>query len=260
MTSAVAVMAAEDARVLTDRIKVGVEAVWELITRAYTERAWDALGYSSWDDYCTREFGTTRLRLPREERAEVVASLRESGLSIRAIASATNEPVMTVQNELARVRSRTPEPDVEPDQLADDLIVAEQHLPPLPENYMNIPGGVTPSTPGQTDRMAEALAKAGSAAPVADPPKPVTGLDGKKYQPARPAPKPSQEPATPRRRPLTDAAREIGLDLKNLTSRMERLLADDRFARNKDEVAPHLRHYLVEAIKVCQDLNHQINP
>lgn len=91
----------------------------------------------------------------------------------------------------------------------------EQQLPPLPENYMDVP--------------------------------------------ARPAPKPSQEPAQPRRRALVDAAREIGLDLKNLTSRMERLLADDRFARNKDEVAPHLRHYLIEAIKVCQDLDHQIN-
>jgi len=52
-----------------------------LVKQAYTERAWDALGYASWDEYCTREFGTSRLRLPREERAEVVASLRESGLS-----------------------------------------------------------------------------------------------------------------------------------------------------------------------------------
>lgn len=97
------------ARSLTDRIKAAVEGTWELIKEAYTSRAWAALGYTSWDDYCTREFGTSRLRLPREERAEVVASLRESGLSIRAIASATNEPVMTVQNEIARgVRGRTP--------------------------------------------------------------------------------------------------------------------------------------------------------
>ena len=70
---------ASTARALTDRIKVGVEAVWELITQAYVQRAWDALGYSSWDDYCTREFGTSRLRLRREERAEVVASLRDQG-------------------------------------------------------------------------------------------------------------------------------------------------------------------------------------
>ena len=65
-----------DARAITDQIKTGVEAVWQLITRAYTERAWTALGYSSWDQYCIREFGTSRLRLPREERPEMVASLR----------------------------------------------------------------------------------------------------------------------------------------------------------------------------------------
>lgn len=83
------VLSAEDARVLTDQIKVGVEGVWMLVKQAYELRAWAALGYASWDDYCTREFGTARLRLPREERQEVVASLRDSGLSDRAIESAT---------------------------------------------------------------------------------------------------------------------------------------------------------------------------
>lgn len=71
------------ARDLTDQIKVALGATWELVKQAYEGRAWVALGYDSWDDYCTREFGTSRLRLPREERAEVVASLRESGLSKR---------------------------------------------------------------------------------------------------------------------------------------------------------------------------------
>jgi hypothetical protein len=68
---------------------------------AYMLRASSALGYTSWDDDCTREFGTTRLRLPREERGEVVASLRESGLSIRAIASATGIDKNTVQTDLS---------------------------------------------------------------------------------------------------------------------------------------------------------------
>jgi hypothetical protein len=76
-------LTAEQARFITDHIKTGVERVWELITEAYTGRAWVVLGCESWDEYCTREFGTSRLRLPREERAEVVASLRESGLSNR---------------------------------------------------------------------------------------------------------------------------------------------------------------------------------
>ncbi|MFV8316279.1 hypothetical protein [Mycobacterium sp. 23] len=68
MTGDVDVLVRAEARVLTDQIKTGVVAVWELITRAYTERADAALGYTSWDDYCTREFGTLQLRLPREER------------------------------------------------------------------------------------------------------------------------------------------------------------------------------------------------
>ena len=94
------VATADDARALTDRIKVAVEGVWHLIEQAYTTRAWSALGYASWDDYCTREFGTSRLRLPREERQEVVASLRQSGLSLRAISSATGESKSQIQRDL----------------------------------------------------------------------------------------------------------------------------------------------------------------
>jgi transposase-like protein len=102
---------ADEARVLTDRIKVGVDAVWHLIAEAYQRRAWAALGYSSWDDYTTREFGTSRLRLPREERQEVVASLRESGLSIRAITAATGVAPNTVQSDLRQVSQiDTPDP------------------------------------------------------------------------------------------------------------------------------------------------------
>jgi len=92
---------AEAARHLTDRIKVALEGTWILIQEAYHSRAWDALGYGSWDEYCTREFGTSRLRLPREERQEVVVSLRESGLSERSIASATGLGRGTVQRELS---------------------------------------------------------------------------------------------------------------------------------------------------------------
>lgn len=96
----VALCTPEEARIITDRIKVAVEAAWELIVQAYQARAWAALGYSSWDDYCTREFGTARIRLPREERPEVVASLRDAGLSIRAIQAATGISQPTVIKDL----------------------------------------------------------------------------------------------------------------------------------------------------------------
>jgi hypothetical protein len=98
--SSVVQLDAERARRLTDQIKVTVEGAWQLITEAYESRAWAALGYSSWDDYCTREFGTARLKLPREERQEVVASLREQGMSTRAIAAATGVHHSTVADDL----------------------------------------------------------------------------------------------------------------------------------------------------------------
>jgi len=107
MATELALPTEQQARTLTDRIKVAVEGTWLLIQEAYTSRVWAVLGYESWDTYCSAEFGTSRLRLPREERQEVVASLRESGLSIRAIAAATGAGVGTVHRELATVPDGT---------------------------------------------------------------------------------------------------------------------------------------------------------
>lgn len=116
MSGAELAISATDARRITEQIKVSVEAVWHLISQAYTSRAWSVLGYPSWDDYCTREFGTSRLRLPREERQEVVVSLRESGLSLRAIASATGDSEGTVRNALkSGAQNYAPEPDADPE-------------------------------------------------------------------------------------------------------------------------------------------------
>jgi transposase-like protein len=99
----------EEARALTDRIKIAVEGTWQLIREAYISRTWAVLGYDSWDAYCTDEFGETRLRLPREERQEVVASLRDSGLSVRAIASAVGVNKETVSRDIQVSGNQTPE-------------------------------------------------------------------------------------------------------------------------------------------------------
>lgn len=113
-----------EARIAVDRIKVGVEGVWHLVIDAYRHRAWLALGYASWDDLVTREFGTCRLRLPREERQEVVASLHDAGFSLRAIAAVTGDSVTTVRRGLAGVPNGTPDDD-EHDAPPDDEPVAD---------------------------------------------------------------------------------------------------------------------------------------
>lgn len=91
---------AEEARELTDQIRAGMESVYHLIRSAYRGRAWQALGYATWDEYVTREFGNLHLRPPLEERQQVVVSLREVGMSTRAIATSTQMSQSTVAREL----------------------------------------------------------------------------------------------------------------------------------------------------------------
>ncbi|MGW4126251.1 hypothetical protein [Nocardia sp. NPDC004711] len=91
----------EAARELTDNIRARVAQVWELVRYAYTGRVWTVLGYDSWDTYCAAEFDGAQLRIPREDRAEVVASLRDIGMSTRAIAAATGLSQPTVSRELS---------------------------------------------------------------------------------------------------------------------------------------------------------------
>ncbi|MCY1158657.1 MAG: hypothetical protein MOP51_1681, partial [Citricoccus sp.] len=69
------ILTAEGARDLTDQIRVGLEGVFQLIKAAYRGRAWVSLGFGSWDEYVTREFGNLHLRPPREVRLAVERSI-----------------------------------------------------------------------------------------------------------------------------------------------------------------------------------------
>lgn len=98
-TTAIAI-SFEDARALTDQIKQSRDDLWELVIRAYQAEAWKVLEYDTWDAYMTQEFGDSRLALPREKRKGTVQSLRDNGLSIRAIASATGKAKSTIEADL----------------------------------------------------------------------------------------------------------------------------------------------------------------
>lgn len=163
----------EQARDLTDRIKLVLDGMWELVKAAYTSRAWSALGYLTWDEYCTREFGTSRIRLPREDRGEVIGSLRDSGLSLRAIASATGLGRGTIERELATsgVPDGTPEVEVTRAPAADSARPESSRATPKPQ-------------PAQGEMLSPAPTSV--TAPAQQ--RPVTkGLDGKTYRPSRPA-------------------------------------------------------------------------
>lgn len=166
----------EAARQLTDRIKTVVGVAWELIAEAFTSRAWAALGYGSWDKYCDSEFGSARLRLPREERQEVVGSLREAGLSMPAIAAATGLGYGTVHRELAGYPNGQPAGS----DTGSPAVAAPEDVPGEAYPEGSQPTGSAPVTPP----------------PAPTPPPVITGSDGRRYPASRPAqpPRPSAPP------------------------------------------------------------------
>ena len=96
-------------------------------------------------------------------------------------------------------------------------------------------------------------------------PRQITGRDGKTY--TRPAPEPVTvdhdtgeiTQTKPNRKPITDTARDIGLDLAALTNRIDRLMDDDRFDRNRDDIAARLRHHIATAAATLNTLDSKIN-
>lgn len=229
----------EEARVLTDRIKVGLEVTWVLVVKAYQHGAFTALGYSSWDDYCTREFGTNRIRLPREERSETITSLRAAGLSTRAIAAVIGIDDRTVRRDLSGAAIAAPDRQPGVFDMSDPTTREAVELMASidEEEFVEL---IEAETPQPTVAVTATV---------------VIGIDGKKY-PQRPKP---AVPAVPKRSPLPAAAGDAGWKLRQAAERIVRIAADDRFPTHRDQVATHLRSHLTYVIEVCQDLLDGLN-
>jgi hypothetical protein len=67
------------------------------------------------------------------------------------------------------------------------------------------------------------------------------------------------KPEKRRRAPLPDFARRSAWELRRSAERMERVVADDRYAANKEQVDAHVRGHLAYTIEVCQDLFNQLD-
>ena len=226
---------ADEARRLTERIRLtahsareSIEKLHALVDEAKAGNAHIALGYSSWTAYLADVMGEEPLRLARDQRQELVGFLAGEGMSTRAIA-----PIVGVSQSSIR----------------DDLKQVSSNHSPAPEPADEFDGSDWVEPDPQADaRRAVDAAFAQKDEPAKAESAKVTGLDGKNY--SKPA-----APKAPNRRALPDQARDAGQELRKATERLERLMADDRFSRNKEEVAAHLRHHLDHALKVCQDLS-----
>ncbi|MGP9529620.1 helix-turn-helix domain-containing protein [Glutamicibacter sp. AOP5-A2-18] len=98
-----AVLPPDVARNLTNEIRRALKFTWDLVIKAYQGQAWLALDYKTWNDYCVKEFGNQHIAIPREDRNEVIGSLRDAGLSTRAIVDATGLSKGTVSREIRKL-------------------------------------------------------------------------------------------------------------------------------------------------------------
>ncbi len=236
----------QGARRLTERIRAkaltigeGISRIKELICQARDGEAWRVLGYDSWPAYLADVLGDQPMRLEQDFRRELVGVMADEGLSVPVIAAAAGVSDRTVQRDFRALEQvvtpvTTCEPDPGPtvydlrdpsferiDPATGEVLDAEPYpqlrRAPWPERRDEPVPDPTSATTG------------GGEAPVVAEPRKVTGLDGKQY--TRPA------PSAPARRPLRDGFRDAALDLDKIIGRFERLITDDRYPRNRDEVA-----------------------
>lgn len=229
MSSVLRVLSPREAERLTDQIKFTIESIdnglfklRNLLEEARDSNVWQMLGFSSWTAYLASLFEGRPMRLAREDRQELVGYLSGEGMSTRGIASIVGADQATVVRDIRRDASASPETGA---------------------------GARVPDGDGEPQAPDVAAVTAPVEASV--PPRAVTGLDGKTY--TRP------EPQAPRRRAITDQARDAGWDARKVAERLQRLREDDRLSRNKEEVAAHLRSHLAFVIETCQGFLDDLN-
>ncbi|WP_156763820.1 hypothetical protein [Mycobacterium sp. 852002-50816_SCH5313054-b] len=100
-------MTVSEARALTDKLKKTLADGEKMVRQLYSARADRLLDYTSWDLYVHSEFGGCMLRVPREERGELVRSLNLT-MGLRPIAAALGISLATAQRAASGVSNETP--------------------------------------------------------------------------------------------------------------------------------------------------------
>ena len=224
MSDLVVPSSADEARTRADRIRSGMRvlAEWQQdVIAAYAARDWAVLGYETWDAYLAGEYGEHRVRLPREQRREIVAGMAQAGMSTRAIGAAIGAGNATVHRDLAA----SGVPDETP---AVQGIDGKSYAAFRPAR----------ETEADTNIWLE---------PGTEPPDVVDAELVDEVAPPK-----------AKRRPLPEAFAEAGRDLTRAAERLDRLTEDDRFTRNRDTThhqVPELLGALEHTARLIQAMN-----
>jgi hypothetical protein len=234
-------MTATDAERITTRIglKLGIiaddyESVMPLLREAIDRKAYDALGYRSHSDYMADRFRDSLAWLPADSRRGVVRELTAAGMSTRGIAPIVGVNQSTViRDQKSGDASASPKAPISleelipnPEERADILVMADVTEAEFEAILAEARAEGDLSRANVVRKIKSVATVTGE---VIETPTKVIGLNGKQY---------SRQPTKPRRRrPLTDQFAFASSDLGKAVEHIERLVADDRFPRNKDAVA-----------------------
>lgn len=123
-------IASEDVRPARSAVEASVAAAKrhggrfiEAIIWQIENRAWEVLGYNSWREMREAEYADIAAVIPRGERPEIVAQLRDAGLSNREAAKTLGITEGTVRNDVRK----TTQPPVE---------APKQRRRPLPDAFL----------------------------------------------------------------------------------------------------------------------------
>lgn len=188
------------------------------------------LSYQSWPAFLVDVFGNEPLRLTREARREVVAEMSNAGMSTRAIAPLVGVSKSQVAADIEVSTSGQVPPDVTPAPVDFEGMAVN----PSTGEVIDGPTIHAEPTPVTTEHT------------LTEKVKTTTGLDGKEYK--RP------EPVAQRRRSLVDDAVKARQDLWAAVTRIQTLMQDDRYQRNKTDIRDALHPATRLATEVFNDL------
>lgn len=199
----------------------------ELLHEAQDGNAAGLLGYKSWTAYISDVFGEQPLRLEKDLRREFVKELSSEGMSTRAIAPIVGVTDRTVRYDVLEGGKNFPPETEQPDPESSDYSVSAPDYeddtklsPVITVEHHDIMEPVDMGT-GEILEDPEPASVPES--------KTVTGLDGKTYQ------RPAQ--SKPRRTPITERFTSRTVELIKLIDSFTRLIEDDRFDTNKQNIA-----------------------
>lgn len=224
MTSEITVRDKRWAERVTERLRLqstiftdSRNKIIDLLHEAQDGNAAQLLGYKSWTTYISDVFGEQPLRLEKDLRREFVRELSSEGMSTRAIAPIVGVDHATAVRDLRRGAIAPPEsessdysfaaPDFEDDTKLSPIVSVEHH-------------DIVESVDSRTGEILES-----------PEPKTVTGLDGKQYR------VPERQNVKPRRTPIAERFTSRTVELIRLADSFTRLVGDDRFDANRQNIA-----------------------